>query len=148
MQTSLQLHLLKSYSNLQKSLLYSPYILRDQIQLIRYWKMHTKMHLHHSPVTNPPPFVIFQDLPRQKYNFFPVQWKSFKNTASHFSTFLPFSASKFLQKQIYSFSKMNLKDVHIKKIKPTKVQRPKKNVTPMAKWSPTSPKSRKLPVSI
>lgn len=31
MQTGLQLHLLKSYSNLQKRL-YSPYILRDQIQ--------------------------------------------------------------------------------------------------------------------
>lgn len=45
---------------------------------------------------------------------------------------------------------MNLNDVHIKKIKPTKVQRPKiktPSVTPMAKWS-TSPKSRKLPVSI
>lgn len=126
MQTSLQLHLLKSYSNLQKSLLYSPYFLRDQIQLICYWKMHTKMHLPHSLVTNLPPFIIYQDLPRQKYNFFPAQWKSFKNTASHFSTFLPFSASKFPQKQIYSFSKMNLKDVHIKKIKPTKVQRPEK----------------------
>lgn len=39
MQTGLQLHLLKSYSNLQKRLLlYSLYILRDQIQLYRYQK--------------------------------------------------------------------------------------------------------------
>lgn len=39
MQTSLQLHLLKSYSNLQKRLLlYCLYILRDQIQLHCYQK--------------------------------------------------------------------------------------------------------------
>lgn len=45
MQTGLQLHLLKSYSNLQKRLLlYSIYILRDQIQLYHYQKMHTEMH--------------------------------------------------------------------------------------------------------
>ena len=44
MQTGLQLHLLKSYSNLQKRLLlYSLYILRDQIQIVTE-KMHSEMH--------------------------------------------------------------------------------------------------------
>lgn len=107
------------------------------------------MHLPHSPVIKSSPLHHLSRSTKSTTSFL-YNEKSFKNTASHFSTFLPFSASKIPQKQIYSFSEMNLKDVHIKKIKPTKVQRPKiktPSVTPMAKWS-TSPKSRKLPVSI
>jgi len=79
--------------------------------------MHTKMHFPLSPVLKSSSATTYRDT---STTYFLYKGTALKNTASHFTTFLPFSASKFLQKQIYSFSKMNLKDVHIKKIKPTK----------------------------
>lgn len=109
------------------------------------------MHLPHSPVIKSSPLHHLSRSTKTKVQLLSCTMKKALKTQLHILVhFCPSQLPRSRKKQIYSFSEMNLKDVHIKKIKPTKVQRPKiktPSVTPMAKWS-TSPKSRKLPMSI
>lgn len=117
MQTGLQLHLLKCYSNLQKRLvLYSPSETKFSY-IVNGKKMHTKMHFPLSLVLRSSSTILCRD---RSTTSFPYKGIALKTQLHILLHFCPSQLPSSCKNQIYSFSKMNLKDVHIKKIKPTK----------------------------